>query len=139
MNLIWYSNNLIKIRLKRYENICNITLLVLFIGLDQNGTVPFVVQLIQRTKRRTAQILGIRADLYQVKYAFFFNPVEIISIILRLYIIVLSLWIHMSCDYMLYGFFVNEWKHFYKTKMNICKCNLIENSNTSEYIVFISA
>nr|XP_034308923.1 calpain-8-like [Crassostrea gigas]XP_034308924.1 calpain-8-like [Crassostrea gigas]XP_034308925.1 calpain-8-like [Crassostrea gigas] len=35
-------------------------------SLDQNGIVPFVVQLIQRTKRRKAQKLSIRADLYQV-------------------------------------------------------------------------
>lgn len=39
---------------------------------------------------------------------------------------------------MFYGFFVNEWKYFYKIKMNICKCNFIENLNMLEYIVFIS-
>lgn len=35
-------------------------------SVDQNGIIPFVVQLIQRTKQRKAQKLSIRADLYRV-------------------------------------------------------------------------
>lgn len=36
-------------------------------GVDQSGNVPFVVQIIQRTKQRKAQKLSIRADLYRVE------------------------------------------------------------------------
>ncbi|XP_061185731.1 calpain clp-1-like [Saccostrea echinata] len=35
-------------------------------SIDENGNVPFVVQIIQRTKQRKAKKVNIRADLYRV-------------------------------------------------------------------------
>ena len=39
------------------------------VGVDADGKVPFVVQIIQRTKQRKAKKLSIRADLYRVRTA----------------------------------------------------------------------
>ena len=46
---------------------CLLRFTAFVVGVDADGKVPFVVQIIQRTKQRKAKKLSIRADLYRVR------------------------------------------------------------------------